>query len=147
MQVEKSTAVIIFGYKKPFGKFIGHYDGEFIRDLLEFEIHERKQNFSLIVYQEFIFQIGGTDFASEPKFNLNQWLRPHFIKEVDPRFDTQMRIDYGTIAQLNTPRKSCALEILGEFLYVFYGEDNIGPVNSIERALISDVCTSHQEPW
>ena len=55
-----------------------------------------------------------------------------------------MRIEEGHIAQLNVPRKSCALEILGEFLYVFYGEDNFGPVNSIERALITDVYTSHQ---
>jgi hypothetical protein len=50
-----------------------------------------------------------------------------------------MRIEYNDIAQLNIPRKNCALEILGEFLYVFYGEDNNGPVNSIERASISDI--------
>ena len=72
MQVEDTAAVIVFGYKKPLGKFIGHYDGEFIHDLLQFGINsERKQNYSLIAYQEFIFQIGGTDFASKPKFNQN----------------------------------------------------------------------------
>ena len=37
MQVDVTPAIIIFGYKKPLGKFIGHYDGEYIRDLLEFE--------------------------------------------------------------------------------------------------------------
>ena len=53
-----------------------------------------------------------------------------------------MRLECNDIAQLNVPRKNCALEILGEFLYVFYGEDNNGPVNSIERAEITDLLNS-----
>lgn len=39
MEVGDTLAVIMFGYSKPLGKYIGHYDGEYVHGLLEFESH------------------------------------------------------------------------------------------------------------
>jgi hypothetical protein len=39
MEVEETVAVIMFGYRKPLGKYIGHYDGEHLHDLVELETH------------------------------------------------------------------------------------------------------------
>ena len=42
MEIDTMPVVIMFGYRKPLGKFIGHYDGEKIHDLCEFETHQKK---------------------------------------------------------------------------------------------------------
>ena len=39
MKVQDNMQVIMFGYNKPLGKYIGLYDGEYVHDLLEFESH------------------------------------------------------------------------------------------------------------
>ena len=42
MEIDEIPVIIMFGYKNPIGKFVGHYDGAVVHDLLGFESHEKK---------------------------------------------------------------------------------------------------------